>query len=694
MTQDNLAVEQPQDNDEGQFLGKEKIGKLLVKFSVPCVLSLLISALYNIVDQIFIGNSEPGYLGNAATGIVFPILIISLAFAWCFGDGAAAFLSICQGKKDMENAHRGIGNDILFTLITSVVLVALGYAFRDPLLMLFGATRDGFNEMGVWEEGSLDLAIPYFNIVLAALPIYMFSNCVNGVIRADGSPKFSMVSTAVGAVVNIILDPIFIYAFQWGIEGAAWATVIGQVVSFIVSLAYLFRTKTFKLCLESFKPHTQVFVNVLKLGVSTFITQMSIVVVSLVCNIMLGKYGATSKYGANIPISAISIETKVFTVVINVVVGIVLGGQPILGYNYGAKRYDRVRETYKLIGLSTLAVGIISTLIFELCPQVVIGIFGSTDDALYIEFATKTFRIFLSLVAFTCLVKMTSIFFQSVGQPVKATVASLIRDLVCFVPLVTVLPAIFNDVEAILYAAPAADLIAMCIATGLTVRFFKKNLASDKASTDKDNEELVKAKNSVIVPSRPGVIVTIARQHGSSGKKIGQLLAQKMGVACYYKEIAALAAQESGLADKFISDLNRNSPNVMYDLYLSSVPVQQAVTAQDAIIRKIAEAGVCVIVGRGADYVLRDNESVVKVFIHAPIETRQARVMATYGDDAETAAKHIRRSDNARAAYYQSVSGKEWGKAENYDLCIDSSIGVEQTVEAIFAYLQSHSANL
>lgn len=682
MLQEERTVES--ENSEGQFLGKEKVGKLLFKFAVPCILSLLISALYNIVDQIFIGNSELGYLGNAATGIVFPILIISLAFSWCFGDGSAAFLSICQGKKDMQNAHRGIGNNILFTLIVSVVLVALGYAFREPLLLLFGATKDSIDADGEFVKGSLPLAVEYFNIILAALPIYMFANSLNGVIRADGSPKYSMFATASGAVVNIILDYVFIFPLGWGMAGAAWATVIGQAVSFIVTLIYFFKPKTFRLTLESFKPTWKVFSGVLKLGVSTFITQMSIVVISLVCNIMLGKYGAMSKYGADIPIAVISIETKVFTVVINIVVGIVLGGQPILGYNYGAKRYDRVRQTYKIIFLATLIVGVVSTLIFELCPQVVIHIFGSSDDALYMEFAKKTFRIFLSFVTFTCLIKMTSIFFQSVGQPVKATVSSLIRDLICFVPLVIILPAALESIDGILFASPIADIIAMCVAGTLTVVFFKKYLSAEHTA---QNQELIKAEP-IIKPSKKGIIVTISRQHGSLGKRVGQVLAEKLGVACYYKEVAALAAKESGLASAFISDINRNSPKAMYDLYLSSTPVQQAVLAQDKIIRKIADEGSCVIVGRSADYVLRDYENVLKVFIYAPKQYRKEKVMQVYGDSEKQALKNIRKSDTARASYYNNVSGKAWGEAENYDLCVDSSIGVEETAEVLLEYIR------
>lgn len=449
-----------------QFLGTEKLSKLMLKFSIPCVLSLLVSALYNIVDQIFIGNSELSALGNAATGVVFPIFIIAQAFAWCFGDGCAAYLNICQGQKDTQNAHKSIGTGITVTLLSAVVLMAIFFPLKTQLLTLFGAS-----------ENSIGYAVEYFNIILAFFPIYMLSNMMNAVIRADGSPAWSMFSMLAGAVTNIILDPVFIFGAKWGMRGAALATVIGQAVSFIISLIYYFRPKTFKLTFKSFVPDFKVFSRALQLGASSFITQMTIVIISLVCNILLARYGAMSQYGVDIPIAVIGIESKVFTVVINIVVGIVLGCQPIISYNMGAKNYDRVKALYKRILLSTIVIGLVSTMLFELAPRAVVGMFGAPtnipnpDD--YWIFGEKTFRIFLSLVTFTCIIKMTSIFFQAVGKPIHAVVASMLRDIVCFVPLIIIFPKVFGGVEAILYAAPTADFIAMIVAAILTVTFMR-----------------------------------------------------------------------------------------------------------------------------------------------------------------------------------------------------------------------------
>ncbi len=667
-----------EEEQSNRYLGEAKISKLLLKFSIPCVLSLLISSLYNIVDQIFIGNSELGTIGIAATSIVFPLTIIAQAFAWCYGDGNAAYLSICQGNKNTEKAHKSVGTMIVVTFLTSIILLAVFYPLMDNILYLFGAS-----------DNSIGMAREYFTIILAFFPVFMLMNMMNAVVRADGSPSFSMASMLSGAVINIILDPVFIFGCKWGIAGAAWATVIGQIVSFLISFIYFFRTKTFRLTLKSFIPDFKLLGTCVKLGTSSFITQMSIVAISLVCNIMLSKYGALSVYGADIPIAVIGIETKVFTIVINLVVGVILGGQPILGYNYGAKRYDRVRQTYKLVLITTLIIGIVATIIFEACPTAIMRIFGSgsgegIDPDLYYEYGVKTFRIFLCLVTFTCTLKMTSIFFQAIGKPVQAVIASLLRDIVCFIPLVCIIPAVAENsaagtgITALLFAAPSADLIAMIVAVILTVLFFRSLKKQENAGG-----KMEQYSGATIQPSEKGVIITIARRHGSAGKHIGKLAAEKLGIPFYYKEMVALAAQESGLDREFISDINANSPVILKDLYLSCDVVQQAVAAQDKIIRKIADQGTCVIVGRAADYVLRDYPNVLRVFIDAPKDFRINKVMEVYGDSREDAEKNIKRADGARATYYKSISGKTWGDKADYDLYLNSADGLEKCADEI-----------
>lgn len=658
--------------DESRLLGEEKISRLLLKFSVPCVAGLLISAFYNIVDQIFIGNSSLGYLGNAATGISFPIICIANAFAWCVGDGAAAFLSICAGRRDSDSAHKCVGTGLSSTLLISVVLSAICLAFPRKLMTLFGASA-----------ATLDLAVNYFRIIALFFPIYLMINVMNSMIRADGSPAYAMIAMIVGAVLNIILDPVFIFLLDWGIEGAALATVIGQTSSFFMCTIYFRRPKSFRLSGSSFRINGLMLRTLIQMGGSTFITQISLVIISLLSNVTLFHYGALSIYGSDIPISVFSIQTKVYTIVMNIAVGITLGGQPILGYNYGAKKMDRVRSTYRAIFVCVITVGVISTLLVELWPQVIIGFFGK-GSSLYLDFAVKTFRIYLSFSIVTCLTKLTSIFFQAIGKSMQSMLPSLIRDLLCFVTFTLVLSSIFEakqpgtGIYGILFAAPLSDIVAGVVIAILTIRFFR-NLDNDTATANRV---------SVLHPSHPGVIITIARQHGSCGKHIGSLVAQRMDIPFYYKEMTALAAQESGLASEFISDLNQNSPALFRQLYLSTTVIQQAVIAQEQILCRIADQGSCVIVGRAADHVLREYPQVVRIFLHAPCEFRIQNITKMYGDTPAQAKIHMMRSDNARASYYQNISGQDWQNLCNYDLCIDTSIGPEQTASLIVDYVQ------
>ncbi|MBQ8985457.1 MATE family efflux transporter [Candidatus Saccharibacteria bacterium] len=655
--------------ENNKALGSEKINKLIRKFAIPCIISLLISALYNIVDQIFIGNSKLGFLGNAATSVVFPITIISFAFAWCFGDGAVALMSIRQGQKDDKGVAKIIGNALLVNVITSIIFIIFCFVLMDPLLNLFGAS-----------EASLPLAQSYFRIILYASTASMMGGVLSNIIRADGSPTFSMVVTVLGAVMNIILDPIFIFGLDWGIEGAAIATIIGQIASFLLGIYYIFfRARTFKLKIANFKPDLKTILQFTKLGISTFITQMSIVATSLVGNMMLAKWGAQSIYGADIPIAVMGIAMKVFTVVINIVVGLLVGAQPILGFNYGAEKYDRVKETFRIAMIGTIVVGIIATIIFEFFPDLVINIFG-TQNELYMEFARKMFRIFLALVAFTLSVKAISIFFQAVGEPKKAAISSLMRDIVCFVPLCIILPNFFG-IDGVLYSAPIADIIGILVAGTLAIKFYK-NLGKAKAINT--------ISKTTIKDSHPGVIIAISREHGSAGKEIGKLVAEQLKIPYYYKELLAVAAKDSGLSEKYLNDLNsHDDEGIMRDLYLSSTPAEYAIKAQRQAIQEIAKHGSCVIVGRAADYVLRNNKKLLRVFVSAPDEYRIKKLKEMYGDNPSEAKKSIKKSDTNRASYYNTISGLEWGKRENYDLCLDSSIGNEATARIIAEYAKN-----
>ena len=431
----------------------------MVKFSLPCIISLLVSSLYNIVDQIFIGRGI-GFLANGATNVVFPITILALSVALMIGDGCAAFLSISQGRKDQENIHRSIGNATTLLIVSSVLLTIFFTLTRDSILVSFGAT-----------ENNIDYAKDYFDIVILGIPFFVITNGLSPVIRSDGSPKFAMLATLVGCVINLILDPIAIFVLKWGVSGAAIATVVGQGVSAILVLYYLFHTKSAKLKKSSFVVKKSLLANIVPLGISSFLTQLSIVVIMGIMNTTLVKYGALSKYGADIPITVVGIVMKVFQIVIALVVGIAAGSQPIVGYNYGAKHYSRVKQIFKYMMISEIALGIIATICFEFFPLQIIGLFGS-ENALYNEFAIHAFRIFLSTIILTTVVKSTSIFLQSMGKPVLSLGLSLLRDFILSVPLILILPKMFG-IMGPLFSAPIADIITLIVTVAIMFKVFR-----------------------------------------------------------------------------------------------------------------------------------------------------------------------------------------------------------------------------
>ena len=648
---------------ESNYLGTEKVGSLLRKFAVPCIFSLIISCLYNIVDQIFVGNGI-GYLGNAATGVIFPITVVGWGLSLFFGDGAAAVLSVSLGRKETQKIHKSVGNSILCSFLAGLVITVAGYLGGDHLLRLIGAT-----------DANLTLARDYGFIIYAMIPFALVQNTLASIIRADGSPRYAMGAMLAGAAINIIGDPLAIFVLDLGIKGAAWATILGQFVSFLICAAYLAKSKTFRLSLDSFHLDFIELKHVMALGTSSLLTQWSIVVITVINNILLVRYGSVSVFGPDIPLAAFVVIMKLFQIVLNIGIGIAAGAQPIVGYNYGAGQYDRVRELLKLMLKWTAIICLICTVLFEAVPQIFIRLFGS-DGELYTQFATQCLRIYLSLILFTCVQKVCAIFLQSIGHARAAVPLSVLRDALLIV-FSLILPLRLG-VTGIFWAAPAADTIAV-----LVTFFFMVRLWSELSQRPAEETGMA-----VLQPSRTGIILTISREHGSAGKQIGQLVAEKMGIPCYYKEMIALAAKESGLSKEFISSLNTNENMAMRELYLSTEAVQQAVTAQDKAIKRIANTGSCVIVGRAADYVLRGYENVVRVFIYAPAGYRVQNVMKMNGDTQEQGKKSIARSDAARAAYYKSISGREWGDPHGYELCVDSSIGAEAAASLICEYMR------
>ena len=443
-------------------LGSEKIGRLVRHFAVPCVISMLVAALYNIVDQIFIGWSSAGAFGNAATNIVYPFTVLALGLALLVGDGSAAMFSLALGEQDKEKADKCVGTGFSFLVILSVVLCAFGFLFKNQILAVFGANPD--------EKLCYDFANEYFTVICMGLPFYMIGQGLNGAIRADGSPKFAMTCTLVGAVSNIILDPVFIFVFGMGVKGAAIATVIGQILTFAMSIFYIFRSKNFRLNFKCLKPDFLLLARIAMIGMASLIVQLSIVIVIAVNNNLLLKYGygtfasTGEAFGSVIPLAVVGIVMKVFGIVISVVIGISLGGQPIIGFNMGAGNAARVKETARVILRLVLAIGVIVFLIFEFLPDLVISIFGKGNSPEYIEYARLCVRIFLSGIIMTCFIKSSAIILQSIGKSGKSTLLALLRDVIVFVPASIILATVSQNIVTMLWSALISDAVSFVVA--------------------------------------------------------------------------------------------------------------------------------------------------------------------------------------------------------------------------------------
>ena len=452
------------------FLETEKLGTLMRKYSVPCVISLLVAALYNIVDQIFIANaSYLGSYGNAANTVVFPLTVVALALAVMIGDGCCAYVSICLGSRNKENAHRSIGSAVTLCVVTSLVVTLLYLLLADPILTAFG---------GRVNQETFDLSQEYFFYITLGIPFYMFGQAMNPIIRSDGSPKFAMASTLGGAAVNIVLDPVFIFVFRWGMMGAAIATVLGQVLTAILSIWYLCHMKTVRLQKSSFRPNWSVIRRFIPLGVCSFLAQISLVAAMAAINNMVRKYGALDPtFGqaeyAQIPMAVVGIVMKFFQIVISIVIGMAAGCIPIVGYNIGAGRKDRARQLFTYLLTAEVILGVVTLLIAEFLPHQLIQIFGAANESVYYtEFAIKAFRTYLCLLPLACVNKATFIYLQSLGKALLSTVLSMVREVVFGVGFALLLPVFFG-LDGVLYSMPVSDLLTFIISAIAIVHTYR-----------------------------------------------------------------------------------------------------------------------------------------------------------------------------------------------------------------------------
>ena len=454
-----------------QFLGTERIEKLMRQYAIPCIISLLVGALYNIVDQIFIANaSYLGSYGNAANTVVFPLTVVALAIAVMVGDGCCAFVSMALGRNEVDKAKRSVGNAVVLSITASLVLTAIYLIFANGIIAMFGGTVN---------EETFHHSQEYFFYITLGIPFYMFGQAMNPIIRADGNPKFAMASTLAGAVINIILDPIFIFCFRWGMMGAAVATVIGQVATAILAVWYLLNMRIIKPAPGDYALRRSICGRMLMLGITSFLSQISLVAAMATINNMLRKYGALDAvFGqeqyAQIPMAVVGIVMKFFQIVISIVVGMAAGCIPIVGYNMGAEKKLRVRALFTKLLIAEALVGAVALVLAEGFPRQLIAVFGAANESsYYTDFAIKAFRTYLCMMILACINKACFIFLQAVGKALASTLLSMFREVVFGVGFALLLPLFFG-LDGVLYSMPVSDILTFIISAIIIEKTYRE----------------------------------------------------------------------------------------------------------------------------------------------------------------------------------------------------------------------------
>lgn len=676
--------------EQTDLFGTEKISKILLKLAPPVMLAQLIQALYNIIDSLFVGRYSDS--GLTALSIIYPLQLLMIALAVGTGVGINTVMAAKLGVGNEKEAdeYAGVGTPLAGFMW---LLFAVICWFAMPF----------YAKMSTNSEVIIHDVIVYGRIVCVFSFGLFLESIWTKVLQSCGDMKTPMTAQIIGAITNIVLDPLLIFGMfgfpKMGIAGAAVATVYGQIMAALIVMKKGFRKS----------PHRQVYphhiAKIFQLGIPNILMQSAYTFYILGLNLILATFSDQA-------VTALGLYYKWQTFFF-----IPLGAMqtcivPVISYNYAARNIERCKKTLSasiVFGMSLMALG---TLCFVCIPSQMLRVF--TSDELVIAIGRVGFR----FVGISFLPMVTSlifpVFFQAVGSSLKSSLLTVIRTVILFVPLAYLFSRFGLNWFWLTY--PVTEVI-----TSLTGAYFYrqflnkdyvreteasggKNITDVTAAThisaatagadstgSHDNIDNLDNPDIALKPSKPGVIITIAREHGSSGKQIGKCVANALGIPFYYKEMITLAAKESGLNREFISDIHKNSPDIMRDLYLSSNAVQYAIKAQDAIIREIAENGSCVIVGRAADYILKDYDNVVRIFIHAPQDYRIQRVMDVYGDTPKEARVNIERSDKARASYYEHISGTHWGDARNYELTVDSSDGVEKTAQFIVRYITGHT---
>ncbi len=633
---------------EDNYFKSEKVSKILLKLAPPVMLAQLIQALYNIVDSFFVGKYSSS--GLTALSIIYPIQLLMIAFGVGSGVGINTVMAakLGQDKKDEAYEYAGVGTPLAIVLWFLFALICY-------IIMPYYA-RMSTNSIEVIND-----VVSYGRIVCVFSFGLFLESVWTKVLQSSGDMKTPMFAQICGAITNIIFDPLLIFGMfglpKMGIAGAAIATVMGQIVAALIVMRKGFYKS------PDFSVYGHHIKEIFHLGIPNILMQSAYTFYILGLNLILAGFSDEA-------VTALGLYYKWQTFFF-----IPLGAMqtcivPIVSYNYATRDIERCKKTLNCALVFGLVLMCVGTLCFVGIPRFMLSVFTSNEKV--IEIGTWGFR-FIGISFIPMVTSLTfPVFFQAVGYSLKSSLLTIIRTMILFVPLGYLFSRFGLNYFWLTF--PCTETITSIVG----YIFYRQFLNSDYVKNDKKQEEEVKIKT-----SRPGVVITIARQHGSNGKHIGKLVAERLHVPFYYKQMVALAAYESGLDREFISDINKNAPKAFRELYLSCHVVKKAIRAQDAIIKKIADQGSCVIVGRAADYVLRDYDNVLRVFIKAPIDYRVKKLKEVYGDSEKQALANIKRSDKARASYYRHISGNKWGDPKNYDLVIDSSLGIEESVECI-----------
>lgn len=646
--------------DTSQFFGTEKISRILFRLAPPVMLAQLIQALYNIIDSLFVGRYSD--FGLTALSIVYPLQLLMIALAVGTGVGINTVMAakLGTGSKKEAEEYAGVGTPLA---------VVLWFFFALICWLMIPA----YAEMST-DSPEVIADVTAYGRIVCVFSFGLFLESVwTKILQAQGDMKTPMAAQIIGAVVNIILDPLLIFGMfglpELGITGAAVATVFGQIAAALIVMKKGFHRPA---AIQNFPRH---IAKIFRLGLPNILMQSAYTFYIFGLNLILSTFSDQA-------VTALGLYYKWQTFFF-----IPLGAMqtcivPIISFNYAARNIERCKKTLTTavgFGMVLMAFGM---LCFNCIPAQMLRVF--TKDETVIAIGSVGFR-FVGASFIPMVTSLTfPVFFQAVGKSLKSSLLTIIRTLVLFVPL----GFLFSRFGLTWFwlTFPVTEAITTLVGLLYYRQFLDSDYVRTPAVLPLDDNEIV------LKPSKPGIIITIAREHGSSGKQIGRLVAEGLDIPFYYKEMVALAAHESGLDKEFISDIHKNAPDILRELYLNSSAVRMAIAAQEKIIRKIADNGSCVIVGRAADYVLRDYKNVVRIFIHAPKRYRIRRVMEIYGDSLDDARRNIRRSDKARSSYYRHISGRRWADGRHYNLSVDSSVGVEKAANLILAYVSSVSS--